>query len=170
MVAEMRMLRWMSGQTWKDRVRNEIIPEKMGVASVEDKMREVRSRKFGNMMSRDVDMPVRRLRWRLRWIWWRRSKRRSSSSVEETFANQDQNMKLAEQLLLDLSNPDLRENALLELSKEILSIYHVLSPPNLTPAQSNSVRNALALLQFFIAFYFAARSLSSWHQNVIPKW
>ncbi|KAM3204389.1 CCR4-NOT transcription complex subunit 9 isoform X2 [Capsicum annuum] len=56
-------------------------------------------------------------------------------------------MKLAEQLLLDLSNPDLRENALLELSKEILSIYHVLSPPNLTPAQSNSVRNALALLQ-----------------------
>lgn len=26
-------------------------------------------------------------------------------------------MKLAEQLLLDLSNPDLRENALLELSK-----------------------------------------------------
>ncbi|GMN52582.1 hypothetical protein TIFTF001_021724 [Ficus carica] len=116
-------------------------------------------------------------------------------------------MASAEQLVLDLSNPDLRENALLELSKkrelfqdlapllwnsfgtiaallqvldyfqsfemialtykaayvlcetsdvslvsfyrlyEIVSIYPVLSPPNLTPAQSNRVCNALALLQ-----------------------
>ncbi|KAM7277809.1 hypothetical protein ACFE04_004943 [Oxalis oulophora] len=53
----------------------------------------------------------------------------------------------AEELVLDLSNPDLREHALLELSKEIVSIYALLSPPNLTPAQSNRVCNALALLQ-----------------------
>nr|GLL22557.1 cell differentiation protein RCD1 homolog [Ipomoea trifida] len=33
------------------------------------------------------------------------------------------------------------------LSVEIVSIYPVLSPPNLTPAQSNRVCNALALLQ-----------------------
>ncbi|KAK3199784.1 hypothetical protein Dsin_023199 [Dipteronia sinensis] len=80
-------------------------------------------------------------------------------------------MASAEHLVLDLSNPELRENALLELSKkrelfqdlapllwnsfgtiaallqEIVSIYPVLSPPNLTPAQSNRVCNALALLQ-----------------------
>ncbi|KAJ1389542.1 Armadillo-like helical [Sesbania bispinosa] len=80
-------------------------------------------------------------------------------------------MASAEQLVLELSNPDLRENALLELSKkrelfqdlapllwnsfgtiaallqEIVSIYPVISPPNLTPAQSNRVCNALALLQ-----------------------
>ncbi|OIT01911.1 uncharacterized protein LOC107787317 [Nicotiana tabacum] len=87
-------------------------------------------------------------------------------------ATQDRNkMQSAEQLVLELSNPDLRENALLELSKkrelfqdlapllwnsfgtiaallqEIVSIYPVLSPPNLTPAQSNRVCNALALLQ-----------------------
>ncbi|KAE9458264.1 hypothetical protein C3L33_09833, partial [Rhododendron williamsianum] len=85
--------------------------------------------------------------------------------------NSNRNMQSAEQLVLDLSNPDLRENALLELSKkrelfqdlapllwnsfgtiaallqEIVSIYPVLSPPNLTPAQSNRVCNALALLQ-----------------------
>ncbi|KAH7859608.1 hypothetical protein Vadar_003209 [Vaccinium darrowii] len=84
---------------------------------------------------------------------------------------ENRNMQSAEQLVLDLSNPDLRENALLELSKkrelfqdlapllwnsfgtiaallqEIVSIYPVLSPPNLTPAQSNRVCNALALLQ-----------------------
>ncbi|CAI9756860.1 unnamed protein product [Fraxinus pennsylvanica] len=85
--------------------------------------------------------------------------------------NKDRKMQSAEQLVLDLCNPDLRENALLELSKkrelfqdlapllwnsfgtiaallqEIVSIYPVLSPPNLTPAQSNRVCNALALLQ-----------------------
>ncbi|RVW99515.1 CCR4-NOT transcription complex subunit 9 [Vitis vinifera] len=33
------------------------------------------------------------------------------------------------------------------LIQEIVSIYPVLSPPNLTPAQSNRVCNALALLQ-----------------------
>ncbi|XP_065862434.1 uncharacterized protein [Euphorbia lathyris] len=86
-------------------------------------------------------------------------------------ASKDRKMASAEHLVLDLSNPDLRENALLELSKkrelfqdlapllwnsfgtiaallqEIVSIYPVLSPPNLSPAQSNRVCNALALLQ-----------------------
>ncbi|MCL7044232.1 hypothetical protein MKW94_027170 [Papaver nudicaule] len=80
-------------------------------------------------------------------------------------------MASAEQLVLDLCNPDLRENALLDLSKkreifqdlapllwnsfgtiaallqEIVSIYPVLSPPSLTPGASNRVCNALALLQ-----------------------
>lgn len=70
-----------------------------------------------------------------------------------------------------LINPSTRENALLELSKkrehfpdlapylwysfgtvaallqEIISIYPLLSPPNLTAHASNRVCNALALLQ-----------------------
>ncbi|KAL8133854.1 hypothetical protein AgCh_009061 [Apium graveolens] len=71
----------------------------------------------------------------------------SSSSAVGAPVNKDQKMQSAEQLVLDLSNPDVRENALLELSKEIVSIYPVLSPPNLTPVQSNRVWNALALLQ-----------------------
>ncbi|CAI0436348.1 unnamed protein product [Linum tenue] len=101
-------------------------------------------------------------------------------------AGKERRMASAEHLVLELSNPDLRENALLELSKnivslipvvqctlghkrelfqdlapllwnsfgtiaallqEIVSIYPVLSPPNLSPAQSNRVCNALALLQ-----------------------
>lgn len=76
-----------------------------------------------------------------------------------------------EQLVLDLINPQTRENALLELSKqresfpelapclwhsfgtvsallqEIVSIYPLLSPPTLTAHGSNRVCNALALLQ-----------------------
>ncbi|PHU04839.1 Lon protease -like protein, mitochondrial [Capsicum chinense] len=42
------------------RVRNEIIREKVGVASVEDKMREERLRWFGHVMRRGSVAPVRR--------------------------------------------------------------------------------------------------------------
>ena len=72
---------------------------------------------------------------------------------------------------VQLTNPEQRESALLELSKkreafsdlapilwhsfgtisallqEIVSIYPMLSPPNLTAHASNRVCNALALLQ-----------------------
>ncbi|XP_047249944.1 uncharacterized protein LOC124885734, partial [Capsicum annuum] len=59
-VAEMRMLRWMCGHTRKDRARNEIIREKVGVASVKDKLREVRLCWFGHLTRRGPDAPVRR--------------------------------------------------------------------------------------------------------------
>ncbi|XP_064385539.1 CCR4-NOT transcription complex subunit 9-like isoform X2 [Halichondria panicea] len=73
--------------------------------------------------------------------------------------------------ILELSNPDTREHALIELSKkrevlpdlapmlwysfgtlsallqEIVMIYPVINPPSLTAQQSNRVCNALALLQ-----------------------
>ncbi|KAF3618592.1 Cell differentiation protein RCD1 -like protein [Capsicum annuum] len=71
----------------------------------------------------------------------------SSSSGAGAPTNEDRKMESIEQLVLNLNNLDLRENVLLELSKEIVSIYSVLAPPNLTPAQSNRVCNALALLQ-----------------------
>ncbi|KAL6495708.1 hypothetical protein OROGR_030271 [Orobanche gracilis] len=58
-VAEMRMLRWMCGHTKKDRLRNEVIREKVRVASIEDKMMENRLRWFGHVRRRHVDAPVR---------------------------------------------------------------------------------------------------------------
>ncbi|KAF3672721.1 putative cucumisin-like [Capsicum annuum] len=56
----MQILRWMCGLTRGDRVRNETIREKVRVASVEDKMREVRLRRFGHVMRRGTVAPVHR--------------------------------------------------------------------------------------------------------------
>ena len=46
-IEEMRMLRWMCGHTRKDKIRNEDIRGKIGVADIEDKMRGNRLRWFG---------------------------------------------------------------------------------------------------------------------------
>jgi len=41
-VVEMRMIHWICGYTRFDKISNEIIRGKLGVASVEDKIKEVR--------------------------------------------------------------------------------------------------------------------------------
>ncbi|KAF3645787.1 Villin-5 [Capsicum annuum] len=85
-VAEMRMLRWMCGLTKWDRVRNEIIRDKVGVASVEDKMREERLRWFGHVMRRGADAPVRRCE-RLALDGFRRRRGRPKKYWRETSAS-----------------------------------------------------------------------------------
>jgi len=60
-VAEMRILRWMCDNTLRDKVRNENIRTKIGVASIEEKMRENRLRWFGHVRSRLTDAPVQRV-------------------------------------------------------------------------------------------------------------
>jgi len=57
----MRMLRWMCGNTRRDNVRNEDIRTKIGVASIEEKMRENRLRWFGHVQRIPTDAPVRRV-------------------------------------------------------------------------------------------------------------
>ena len=57
--AEMRMIRWICGQTRLDKIRNEVIRDKIEVASIEDKMRDARLRWFGHIRRRPRDALVR---------------------------------------------------------------------------------------------------------------
>ena len=80
-VAEMKMLRWMSGVTLRDKVRNEYIRGSVKVTEVSKKVQEARLRWFGHItrredeeqhvareaMSMEVEGTRRRGRPRIRW-------------------------------------------------------------------------------------------------------
>ena len=51
----------MCGNMRRDKVRKEDIRTKIGVASIEEKMRENRLRWFGHVRRRPIDAPVRRV-------------------------------------------------------------------------------------------------------------
>jgi hypothetical protein len=59
-VAEMRMLRWMCGKTRRDRIRNETVREMVGVAPIDEKLRENRLRWFGHVYRRPTESIVKR--------------------------------------------------------------------------------------------------------------
>lgn len=58
-VAEM-MLRWMCGYIKRDRIRNKVIRDKVGMTSVVDKMRETKLRWFGHVKRRCTYSLLRR--------------------------------------------------------------------------------------------------------------
>jgi len=58
-VAEMRMLRWSCGHTRRDRIRNDDIRDRLGVAPIEEKIVQHRLRWFGHLQRRPPEAPVR---------------------------------------------------------------------------------------------------------------
>jgi hypothetical protein len=59
-VVEMRMLRWICGHTSLDRVRNDDIRGRLGVAPIEEKLIQHRLRWFGHVHRRPLEAPVHR--------------------------------------------------------------------------------------------------------------
>ena len=57
-VTGMRMLRWICGHTRKDRVRNDDIRERVGVAPIEEKVVQHRLRWFGHIERRPPEAPL----------------------------------------------------------------------------------------------------------------
>ncbi|KAG2549678.1 hypothetical protein PVAP13_9KG261313 [Panicum virgatum] len=57
--AEMRMLWWFCGHTRRDRVRNEVIRDRVGVAPIEEKLTQHRLRWFGHVQRWPPETPVR---------------------------------------------------------------------------------------------------------------
>ncbi|XP_060183146.1 uncharacterized protein LOC132613111 [Lycium barbarum] len=99
-VAEMRILRWMCGHTRSDRIRNEVIRDKVGIALVEDKMREVRLRWFGHVMRRDTNALVRRCE-RLASDGFRRGRGRPKKCWGEVIRQDMAHFLLTEDMTLD---------------------------------------------------------------------
>ena len=58
-VAEMTIVRWMCSKTRNDRIRNANTHGMVGIASIEDKLRENRLRWFGYIFRRLTDVVVR---------------------------------------------------------------------------------------------------------------
>ena len=58
-VVEMRMLRWIYGHIRRDRVRNDDIRDRLGVALIKEKLVQHRLRWFGHVQRRPPETPVR---------------------------------------------------------------------------------------------------------------
>ncbi|RXH80326.1 hypothetical protein DVH24_041473 [Malus domestica] len=99
-VAEMRMLRWMCGHTRKDKIRNEDIRGKVGVAEIEGKMRENRLRWFGHVQRRPTDAPIRRCDYGTE-VQGRRGRGRPRKTLEETLRKDLEYLDLTEDMTQD---------------------------------------------------------------------
>ena len=55
----MKMLRWMSLYTIKDRIRNDHIRERVEIVQISKKMAENRLRWYGHVQRRELDEPIR---------------------------------------------------------------------------------------------------------------
>ncbi|KAF3612695.1 50S ribosomal protein L2, chloroplastic [Capsicum annuum] len=83
-----------------DRVRNENIREKVGVASVEYKMREGKMRWFGHVMRRGMDAPVHRCE-RLALVGFRKGRGRPKKYWREVIRHDMGILQLTEDMTLD---------------------------------------------------------------------
>ena len=98
-VAEMRMLRWICGNTIKDKIRNEVIRQRLNVAPIDEKMKERRLQWFGHVTRRPSTAPVRRAETFARE--GRRRRGRPKKSWRETIRQDMASLRLQAPIALD---------------------------------------------------------------------
>jgi len=101
-VAEMRMLRWMCGHTRLDRIRNDIIRDRLGMANISDKIREGRLRWFGHVKRRQMTAPVRSVETLI--IEGKRGRGRPKLSWDEQIRQDLRDLHLSEDMVDDRSS------------------------------------------------------------------
>ncbi|XP_070039081.1 uncharacterized protein [Nicotiana tomentosiformis] len=104
-VVETRMLRWICRHTSLDRIRNDVIRDKVVVAPIENKMREARVRWFGHVRRRSTDAPVRRCK-RLTLEGLRRGRGRPKKNWGEVIRQDMSQLQLIEDMTFDRKSPD----------------------------------------------------------------
>ena len=99
-VVEMHMFRWMCGNTRRDKVRNEDIHTKIGVASIEEKMRKKSPKMVWLWRRRPTDAPVRRVK-RIKLWQVKRAQGRPKKTWMEVIRQNIEGKGLSEGILLD---------------------------------------------------------------------
>ena len=94
------MLRWMCDNTRRDKVRNENICTKIGITSIEEKMRDNRLRWFGHVRRRPTDVSVRRVE-RIKLGQVKRAQGRPKKTRMEVIRQDIEAKGLSEGILLD---------------------------------------------------------------------
>jgi len=100
MVVEMRMIRWMCDYTRLDRIKNVVIRERVGIAPLEDKLRETRLRWFGHVKRRSASAPVRRCE-PLEHLQYKRGKGRLKTSWNVVTRSDMKSLELTEDMAQD---------------------------------------------------------------------
>ena len=99
-LAEMHMLRWMCGHTRKDRVRNDDIQDRDGVAPIEEKLVQHRLRWFGHIqrMPPEASMHSGRLKYAEN---VKRGRGRPNLTREETVKRDLKDWSITKELAMD---------------------------------------------------------------------
>jgi len=97
----MRMLRWMSGKSRRDRIRNDTIRERVGVAPIVEKMVENRLR-WLHVERRPIDVVVRRVD-QMEESQIRRGRGRPRKAIRETIRKDLEVNELDPNLVLDIT-------------------------------------------------------------------
>jgi hypothetical protein len=101
-VVEMRMLCWICGHTRLDRVRNDDIHNRLGVAPIKEKLIQHRLRLFGHVHRRPLEAPVHRGIIR-RYNNVKRGRGRPNLTCEEAIKRDLKEWNISKELYLDRS-------------------------------------------------------------------